>query len=152
MSTIFNNKKQVGSRSIWLTLLVLIALGLVAGYYLLVDNRDTNWEFGLWAFLVVTLLFFYFGGFYYVEANLTAEKIDIKYYNLFPFGRQYKRILVPTDKVKKIKVKNGLGNLGRKLVIEGVIQGRYALFPSVGLSACNKEQIQELRKFIKRLN
>ncbi len=148
----FNNKKQVGSWSLYLALLVLIALGAISVNYLLFDVRNQILDIALWGFLVLSVVLFYFGGFNYVDLALSAEKVDIKYYNLFPFGRQYNRILVPTDKIKKIKMNRGLGVIGRKLAIEGIIQGRHALFPSVGLAACTKQQLQQIQLFIDTFN
>nr|WP_321405548.1 hypothetical protein [uncultured Carboxylicivirga sp.] len=152
MTIKFNNKKQVGLRGMILALMVLIALGLVAGNYLIIEPRNITLELILWGVLLVAIAVYYFGGFYYVDVELTAEKIDIKFYRLFPFGRQYKRILIPVEKVKKIKLSKGLGGLGRSLKIEGSIQGRHAIFPSVGIAACDKTQINELKKYIDFIN
>lgn len=148
----FNNKNQVGSWSLYLALLVLIALGAVAANYLLIEVRNQTLDISLWGFLVFSVVLFYFGGFNYVDIALSAEKVDVKFYNLFPLGRQYNRILVPTEKIKKIKVNKGLGIIGRKLKIEGTIQGRHALFPSVGLAACTRQQLQQIQLFIDTLN
>ncbi len=82
----FNNKKQVSTWGLFLTLLFLIALGLLGGYYLIMEDRQQSVELALWGFLLLSVLVFYFGGFCYVEVDLSEQKLDVKYYRLFPIG------------------------------------------------------------------
>lgn len=152
MKVQFNNKKQVASWGVFLTFLFIAALSLLGGYYLLVEVRQQSIELILWGFFLVTGLVFYFGGFCYVDVDLSPQKIDVKFYKLFPLGRQYKRILLPMEKLKKMKVVGGLGVVGRRLLIEGSLKGRKALFPSVGLAACNRKQIKEITSFVESIN
>lgn len=152
MTVLFNNKNQVGPWGLFLTFLFILALGLLGGYYLMVDVRKQSLELASWGFFLLSGLLFYFGGFCYVDMDLSPQKIDIKFYKLFPLGRQYKRILIPVEKVNKIKLVKGLGPIGRKLVIRGAIKGQQALFPAVGLAACNVKQIKELTLFIDNFN
>lgn len=151
MQVKFNNKKQVSGWGVFLTLLALLAVGMLGSYYLLVDNRIQSVELGLWAFFLIVAVLYSFGGFAYVDMDLNDQKVDIKFYKLLPIGRQYKRIMLPVNKVKSIKVKNGLGVIGRRLDVTGRLKGREALFPSVGLAACNKGQIQQLKKYTELL-
>ncbi|MCU4175699.1 hypothetical protein [Carboxylicivirga sp. N1Y90] len=151
MNLQFNNKKQVSPVGLLLSFIFLSAVVCIGLYYLILDERIQSLEIGAWIYLLLSGLVFYFGGFCYVEVEASEQRIDVKYYNLFPFGRQYKRILLPVDKIKKIKLAKGIGPIGRRLVISGVVNGRLALFPSVGLGACNAQQIDKLNAYIKSI-
>ena len=152
MQVKFNNKKQVSGWGLFLTLLALVAMGMLGSYYLFVDNRIQSIELSLWAFFIVIALLYTYGGFAYLDVDLTEEKVDVKFYKLIPIGRAYKRIMLPVNKIQSIKVANGIGVIGRRLVVTGRLKGRTALFPSVGLAACNKEQVEQLRKYTELLD
>ena len=63
-------------------------------------------------------------------------------------GREYKRILLPLTKIKRIKVTNGIGALGAKLVVYAKANGFETKYPSVALSACSLSQIKAIKSAI----
>lgn len=148
----FNNKKQVSPWGLFLSFLFMVSLALLGSYYIFLETRIQPLEVGLWLFFLASVILFYFGGFCYVDVDLSLQKIDVKYYKLFPFGRQYKRILLPLDKIKSIKIGKGIGPIGRRFIINGVVKGKLALYPSVGLAACSAKQVKELEAFITEFN
>ncbi len=152
MTVKFNNKKQVSPWGLFLSFLFMVSLGLLGSYYIFLETRIQTIEVGLWLFFLACSILFYFGGFYYVDMDLSLQKVDVKYYRLFPFGRQYKRILLPVDKIKSIKVGKGLGLIGRRFILSGVVKGKLALYPSVGLAACSSKQVKEINAFITEFN
>ncbi|WP_430813246.1 hypothetical protein [Carboxylicivirga sp. RSCT41] len=147
MTVKFDNKEKARKVSTFLRILVMLTIVPIAVNYLWIETNDKMVEMILWLFLIVVVVLYYIGGFCYVEVECNASKLDVKYYNLFPFWREYKRIIIPVERIKYVKVKNGLGILGSGLLICGRIKGRIAVFPRVGLSAVGKAHIEELRKY-----
>ncbi len=143
----FSNKSRIKPIGLFLSFLLMLAIAGLASFYLWFSYLNKSIEVSLWLYFIFIATFFYFGGFCYVEVDLSLARLDIKYYNLFPLWRQYKRILLPVDKLKSLKVRSGLGFVGVSLVICGRIKGRLATFPTVGLSACSKQQKNELKMF-----
>jgi len=125
----------------------MLAVAGLASFYLWFSHLGKAIEVALWLYFIFISTFFYFGGFCYVEVELNAARIDIKYYNLFPFWRQYKRIMLPVEKVKSLRVRSGLRFVGVGLEISARVKGRLATYPSVGLSACSRQQVKELKSF-----
>ena len=147
MNVKFSNKNRVKPIGLLLSFLLMLAVAGLACFYLWFSHLSKSGEAALWLYFIFISVFFYFGGFCYVEVDLSPARLDVKYYNLFPFWRQYKRILLPADKLKFLKVRGGLGFAGAGLLICGRIKGRLATYPTVGLSACSRKQINELKMF-----
>jgi len=147
ISVEFSNKNRVKPIGLILSFLLMLAVAGLASFYLWFSHFNKSIEVSLWLYFIFISTFFYFGGFYYIEMDLNSSRIDIKYYNLFPLWRQYKRIILPVEKIKYLKVRFGLGFVGAGLVICGRIKGRLATYPTVGLSACSRSQIRELKQY-----
>ncbi|TRX70855.1 hypothetical protein [Carboxylicivirga sp. M1479] len=143
----FDNKKRAKSISNVLSLVVMLVILAIGLNYLWFETTDKAIEVSLWLALVVIIVLYYIGGFCYVEFMGNDSKLEVKYYNLFPFWREYKRIVLPIERLKSMKVRAGLGILGRGLSIYGRISGRLAMFPTVGLSALSKSQLDELKQY-----
>lgn len=143
----FNNSNRAKKISTVLRIVVMLAIVPIGLNYLWFETADKMLEMWLWLFLIVVVVAYYLGGFYYVEVDATAVRLDVKYYNLFPFWREYKRIIIPIERLKYVKVRKGLGSLGAGLLICGRIKGRVAMFPTVGLSACSQQQILDLKQY-----
>ena len=150
MTIKFSNKNRVKPIGLFLSFLMMISVAGLASYYLWFSELGKSVEVALWLYFIFVSVFFYFGGYYYVEVEIGAAKVDVKYYNLFPFWRQYKRIMIPLDKLKYVKVRSGFGSFGASLVICGRLKGRIAMYPTVGLNACKREQVQLLKEFSKK--
>ncbi|MBK3517649.1 hypothetical protein [Carboxylicivirga marina] len=147
MTIKFDNKNRAKRISTTLRIIVMIAIVAIGANYLWFETRDKTIEMLLWIFLIAIVVLYYIGGFCYVEVEGDQSKLDVKYYNLFPFWREYKRIMIPVDRIKYVKVRGGLGIVGAGLLICGRIKGRIAMFPTVGLSAVDKKQLIELRRY-----
>lgn len=130
-------------------MLAIVPIGL---YYLSYQGHNKMLEMGIWLVLIVVVVLYYIGGYCYVDVEITKAKVDIKFYNLFPFWREYRRIVLPIEKLKYIKVRSGLGFIGASLLVCGRIKGRLAMFPTVGLSACSQQQINELKKYANEIS
>ncbi|MBR8537559.1 hypothetical protein KDU71_18460 [Carboxylicivirga sediminis] len=147
MTIKFDNKGRAKKVSNVLRIIVMLAIVPIGVNYLWIETTDKMVEMFMWLFLIVIIALYYTGGFCYVEVDVTPAKLDVKYYNLFPFWREYKRIVIPVERIKYVKVRRGLGRFGAGLLICGRIKGRLAMFPSVGLSACSQKQIEELKVY-----
>lgn len=147
MTVKFDNKKRAKEVSTVLRIIVMLAIVPIGVNYLWIETTDKMIEMVMWLFLIVIIALYYMGGFCYIELEATAAKLDVKYYNLFPFWREYKRIVIPVERIRYVKVRKGLGSFGAGLLICGRIKGRIAMFPTVGLSACGQKQIQELKDY-----
>ncbi|WP_439184022.1 hypothetical protein [Carboxylicivirga taeanensis] len=147
MTLKFNNRTRAKKYSTVLRIIVMLAILPIGLNYLWIETSDKFVEMAIWLFLIFIIAMYYLSGFCYVEAEATPQKLDVKYYNLFPFWREYKRIVIPVERIKYVKVRGGLGSFGAGLLICGRIKGRIAMFPTVGLSACSKKQIQELKDY-----
>ncbi len=148
----FDNKKEARRVSTILRILVMLAIVPIGINYLWIETSDKMVEMAIWLFLIIVIALYYTGGFCYVEVEGNAAKLDVKYYSLFPFWREYKRIVIPVDRIKSVKVRAGLGNVGAALLICGRIKGRIATFPAVGLSACHKQHISALKEYAAHLS
>lgn len=147
MTLKFDNKDKAKKVSTFLRIIVMLAIVPIAVNYLWIETNNKMIEMALWLFLIVIIVLYYIGGFCYVEVEANELKLDVKYYNLFPFWREYKRIVIPVERIKYVKVRKGIGILGVGLLICGRIKGRLAVFPRVGLSAVDKINVEELRKY-----
>ncbi|MBS2210484.1 hypothetical protein KEM09_03680 [Carboxylicivirga mesophila] len=147
MTIKFDNKDRAKKVSNVLRIIVMLAIVPIGINYLWIETTDKMVEMFMWLFLIVIIALYYTGGFCYVEVDASPAKLDVKYYNLFPFWREYKRIVIPVERIKYVKVRKGLGRFGAGLLICGRIKGRLAMFPSVGLSACSQKQIEELKVY-----
>lgn len=148
----FNNKQSVKKVSTILHILMMLAIVPIGLYYLSYQGHNKMLEMGIWLVLIVVVVLYYIGGYCYVDVEITKAKVDIKFYNLFPFWREYRRIVLPIEKLKYIKVRSGLGFIGASLLVCGRIKGRLAMFPTVGLSACSQQQINELKKYANEIS
>ncbi len=146
-----NNKKTASGTGMLMALLTVLALGMLVVFYLFLPTDNLVLHISLWVFLVLVLLVFNLGGFCYVDLSTENASLDIKYYNLFPFGRKYKRILLPLTKIETLKITSGLGTIGRKLVVVAKNNGQAAKYPKVGLAACDTAYIIELKALVDKL-
>jgi len=147
-----NNKKQVKSTGLVLGFLLLVVTAALGGYYFLREQQLIGLEVTLWLSFVLVGVLFKWGGFCYVEVAIEKNNLDVKYYDLFPIGRKYERILIPTKKIGQAKIAPGIFSIGRRLIITRKSKGQQINYPAVGLAAYNKEQVDKLAKLLNQLN
>ena len=147
-----NNKNQVKSTGLILGFLLLVVTAALGGYYFLREQQLISLEVTLWLCFVLVGVLFKWGGFCYVEVAIEKNNLDVKYYDLFPIGRKYKRILIPTKKISQAKIAPGFFSIGRRLILTRKSKGQQINYPAVGLAAYNKEQVDKLGKLLNQLN
>ncbi|MCT4587961.1 MAG: hypothetical protein N4A71_09080 [Carboxylicivirga sp.] len=148
----FNNKEKAKRLSTVLRIIVMLAIVPIGVNYLWIETTDKMMEMLIWLFLIVIVVLYYIGGFCYVEVEASERLLDVKYYNLFPFWREYKRVVLPAERIKYVKVRKGLGVFGSGLIICGRVKGRIAMFPTIGLSALSKKDIELLQSYAKEIS
>jgi len=147
-----NNRKQVKSTGLILGFMLLVVTAALGGYYFLREQQLLSLEVTLWLSFVLVAVVFKWGGFCYVEIAIEKNNLDVKYYNLFPIGRKYERILIPTKKISQVKIAPGFFSIGRRLILTRKSKGQQINYPAVGLAALNKEQVGKLEKLLNQLN
>ncbi|MFO8000671.1 MAG: hypothetical protein R6U46_05460 [Marinilabilia sp.] len=132
---------------VWVGLVIIFALSFFEMF-----------ESPLWGRLVlagiigIIALFFYLGGYYYIQAEVENNKnLMIKYYNLFPVGRQFKAFKVPLQQFHHHEIKHGTAGLTSWLVLYQKMQGGIAKYPAIGLSAFGEKGRKEISEFLKKL-
>jgi len=147
-----NNKKQVKSKGLILGFVLMVATAALAGYYFFREQQFLGLEIFLWLSFVLVVALFKWGGFCYVEVEIEKNNLDVKYYNLFPIGRKYERILIPTKKISQVKIAPGILSIGRRLILTRKSKGQQINYPAVGLAAFNKGQVDKLVKLLNQLS
>ncbi len=147
-----SNKKQVKSIGLALGFLLLVVTSALASYYFFREQQMLNLEIALWISFVLVVVLFKWGGFCYVEVEIDNTNVDVKYYDLFPIGRKFKRILIPIAKISQVKIAPGLAFIGRRLVITRKSKGHKIAYPAVGLAAFNNDQMNRLVKMIQQIS
>ncbi len=99
--------------------------------------------------LVLVVIIFYTGGFFYLRAEKKEDVLEIKYYNLFPVGRMFQAMQVPLKQFHHYEIKNSFGGWFKWLVIFQEMRGGVAKFPNVGLSAVSRSTLKELEELLK---
>ena len=144
-----NNKKQVKSKGMFLGFLFLVVVVALGLYYFYLENRGSYLGLVLWACFGGVIALFKWGGFCYVEVMIEKGNLDVKYYGLFPIGRKYKRILIPTKKISQVKIAPGIFSIGRRLIIIRKSKGQLINYPAVGLAAFNQGQVKKLEQLLR---
>lgn len=104
------------------------------------------------AIIGLVALFFYLGGYYFVQIEVKNNKdLMIKYYNLFPAGRKFKAFQIPLNQFHHHEITYKTGGTTCWLELFQRMQGGIAKYPAVGLSAVNNEGRKEISKFLKKL-
>jgi len=147
-----SNKKQ-SSRAllifteIWAGL--FIAFGLSFMDFI---NVSVGLQTVLAGLIALAGLFFYFGGFYYIQIEVESNKyLMVKHYNLFPIGRKFKAFKIPLGQIHHHEIKTRLAGLTHWLIIYQKMQGGIAKYPAVGLTAAGSKGRAEIDEYLSKL-
>ncbi len=141
-----NNRKTAGKIQLTLTFVVIILSALFI-CSLTIDALNLiwlHWTSGLLSLL--TAIYFIFGGFYYIETEITDDAFEIKYYNTFPFSRSFKMFRIPILSFIKYEI-TGNKHFKRKLFIYQMTAGQMAKYPPVFITALSKKDENDLVLF-----
>lgn len=145
-----NNRKTAGKIQLTLTLLII----LFTAFWIcsiMINVLFINWiQWGSGGVAVVLLLYFMGGGFYYVELSKSDDHFEIKFYNSFPFSREFKMYRVPVSAFIKYEI-GGLHFYRRKLFLFQMSASQLAKYPPIYVTAFSRKDKKELKLFFDSL-
>src|SRR5690554_1057949 len=127
-----NNKKTAARHIRVFAITWLAAMALLVASLVWRDNTPLATQLILAAAVVGIALIFGWGGFYYLEISSDKEAFTIKYFNLFPMGREYKAMRLPLSRYEE----TGHG---------------VARYPALGLTALSAAEREEIIRFFKKM-
>ncbi len=145
-----NNRLTAGKIQLVFTMLVVVFAGAwICSITIKAIMFDwLQWSSGLLA--LVSLVLFMFGGYYYVEISKPDDHFEIKFYNIFPFSREFKMYRIPISAFIKYEV-HGASFFRRKLLLFQMSASQLAKYPPIYITACSKNNDAELERFFKHL-
>jgi hypothetical protein len=134
--------------SVWVGLIIIFALSFFDLF------GSPLWiRILLAAIIGMAAVFFYMGGYYYIQIEVNDNKnLIVKYYNLFPVGRKFKAFKVPLKQFHHHEIRHGADGITFWLVLFQSMQGGIAKYPAVGLSAAGKSGREEIGEFLEKLS
>ncbi len=130
----------------WLLSLAMFVLSVVLKYDIPVAA-----QIALGALVVLIAVFFASGGYHYIEIESEKDLFRIKYFNLFPMGREYKSVQIPLSRYRKHEVKRSFNGLFHHLYLFEQTRGGLARYPSIGFSALNASEREKILTFLKKM-
>lgn len=145
-----NNRKTAGKIQLGLTLLVIALLTFwictitISSLFIGV----LQWVSGMVCILV--LLYFILGGFYYVELLRPDDHFEIRFYNAFPFSREFKMYRIPVSAFIKYEIQ-GSFIFKRKLFLFQMSASQMAKYPPIFITALSHKNEREMKLFFEAL-
>ncbi len=129
------NQKRASAIALTFTIAILALSALLLLAYFGNIQLLLQYIIPLWIALGVAILLYRFGGYHYMDIEITSHEADIKYYRIFPVGRQYKRVKIKGSQLHKIHVNNGFLGIGANLHLFVNTKKGKAKYPFIGLAA-----------------
>ena len=79
-----------------------------------------------------------------------GDKILIRYYPVHPLVQKKKAVQIPKIGLAGYEINSSLLGLKKVLIIRQNVKGKVATYPSIGITALNKKEIDLLRKNLDR--
>ncbi len=145
-----NNRKTASGIQLFFTIMA-IALTAIWVCTLTIYTLSIpwlQWSSGLLALFV--LYYFAAGGFYYIELTKPDDHFEIKFYNIFPFSREFKMYRIPITAFIKYETQ-GLKLFKRKLILYQMSSSQMAKYPPIMISALSDKDENDMKIFFKKL-
>ncbi|GAF03586.1 hypothetical protein [Saccharicrinis fermentans] len=141
-----NNKKTASNIQMIFTFLVvlLIALFLCSLTVELLTYAWLQWISGI--VMIGAIVTFMSGGYFYCEMNTSGDDVEVKFYNVFPFGREYKMFRIPIAALVKYEIK-GNRFYRRKLVLFQTSSGQLTRYPPIFIAAFSKQDMRDFKLY-----
>lgn len=146
-----NNQKKATNTSTFFLFAIIITSALLLVAYLGNVAVLLQGVAGLWIVLVALILMFRFGGYHFMEIEISGHEADIKYYRLFPFGRQYKRIKIKGQQLQTVKIHKGFAGIAANLQIDVSTSKGKARYPFIGLAAVSPSDRKKMEEVLKKI-
>ncbi len=145
-----NNKKTAGRIQLLFTLsIILLSCLLICSITIeALEISFIQWGSGILA--IFLLIFFIAGGYYYIELSAGEEFIEIKFYNIFPFAREFKMYRIPVSAFIKYEIK-GNRFYKQKLIMYQMSSSQLAKYPPVYIAAFSNNDLRNLEYFFAKL-
>lgn len=145
-----NNRKTASKIQLIFTLLIV---SLTALWVCSLTVRDLmlpalQWSSGVLDAIV--LYVFMYGGYFYFDIGQNDDAIEIKYYNTFPFSREFKMYRIPISAYVKYETE-GMKFFKRKLYLFQMSASQLAKYPPIFISAFSSRDDNELSVFFNGL-
>ena len=135
---IISNEQSTREVGLWFSLIITF-LTVVFLTSILVEPIQVWWiQYPSAALTLLTILVFRFGGFHYISTSLANQEIEIKFYNIFPYGRKFRMIKTSAKQLQRIVIRKGFLGIGRGMILYQQTGNQVAKYPFIGLSALNE--------------
>jgi hypothetical protein len=146
-----NNKKTAGKYIKVFAISWLLSMALFVLSVVLKSEVPVAAQIALGAMVLLIAVYFAIGGFHYIEIESEKDLFRIKYFNLFPMGREYKSIQIPRSRYRKHEVKPSFNGLFHHLFIYEQTASGLARYPSIGFSALSADERKLILSFLKKM-
>jgi hypothetical protein len=141
-----NNRETAAKIQLIFTLLVIIFTGLWVCTITIDSLSHTALQLTFGGFALFILIYFMTGGFYYFEIDLPDDHFEVKFYNTFPFSREFKMYRIPIKAFIKYDI-IGPKLYKRKLILFQMASNQMAKYPPIFISAFSEKDDINLRYF-----
>ncbi|NPA36573.1 MAG: hypothetical protein GXO47_06965 [Chlorobi bacterium] len=138
--TQIDNSKQARKISYIFSVTIIILMIILGAYYVFdIELTDKELMMPLTTLLGLIIIAYRFGGFENISVEFGDDNLEIKYYRLFPFDRDFNRLVIPVELLGDYKIQKGIGSLFSYLILYQNRAGAMAQYPPIGLSATTSE-------------
>ncbi|TLX76147.1 hypothetical protein E9993_08010 [Labilibacter sediminis] len=145
-----NNRKTAGKIQLALTALVIISLAFWICTITIAQLSLVWLQWTSGVFVVLLFLYFMQGGFYYIELVKVDDHFEVKFYNTFPFSREFKMYRIPISAFIKYEI-SGSKFYRRKLLLFQMSASQLAKYPPIFFTAISNKDEEELKLFFEGL-
>lgn len=143
-----NNFRNAGKVQLIFTFIIICFVGLWVCSITIETLKQPILQWATGIFTIITFLFFSSGGFYYFEIKNTDDAIEVKFYNSFPFAREFKMYRIPIKLFIKYEISEQT-IFRRKLRLYQMSSSQLAKFPPIYITAFSRTNLNELELFFK---
>ncbi len=145
-----NNRNTAGKIQLMFTLLVLLFTALFI-CSLVIPELAMMWlQLSSGILMGVVLYLFMYGGYYYFDIEKQDGHFFIKFYNTFPFSREFKMFQVPISSFIKYEIE-GSEFYRRKLLLFQMSSSQMAKYPPIFISAFSAQDNIAFKSFFASL-
>ncbi len=146
-----NNRKTAGRLQLLLTLLVLGFLALWICSLTIRTLMSNVYQYSFGILLLLSLLYFMLAGIYYVEIDLEEDVLNFKFYNAFPFSREFKMYRIPKAAFVKFEL-SGMLFFRRKMTLFQMTSNQLSKYPPILITAFSSSDLDKLNGFMNGLS
>ncbi len=145
-----NNRITAGRIQLIFTFLVIVLVALFV-CSLTISLLSITWLQWMCGILTgVVLYFFMYGGYFYFEIAKQDDHFEVKFYNIFPFSREFKMYRVPVSAFVRYEI---AGNFlyRTKLFLFQLSASQMAKYPPIFITAFSVKDRVALEEFFKKI-